>query len=148
MIKDYDAIIRGGTIVQSSGRIRADLAIRDGAVAAIGTDLGQATEEIDAGGLHVFPGLIDVHVHFREPGLDYKEDFATGTASAAVGGVTTVHDMPNTVPAVRSAQVFRDKLSLVSPKARVDFGLYGVILPDNESELSGLADAGAMGFKL
>lgn len=93
------------------------------------------------------PGPIDAHVHFREPGLTHKEDFATGTGAAALGGITTVFDMPNTSPPVATRAVFDEKRRLVEPSARVDFGLFGIIL-DNVEELAPIAEAGAIGFKL
>jgi allantoinase len=143
-----DLVVKDAVIVTSAGSGRADLGVRDGRVAAVGSGLGTAAEVIEAGELHLVPGLIDVHVHFREPGLTYKEDFGSGSLAAACGGVTTVHDMPNTPPVVASGEILRAKRALVEPKAWVDFGLYGVILPDNEAELDGLAEAGAMGYKL
>ena len=143
-----DLLVRGGTLVSSKGRVRADLGIKDGRVASIGTSLGPAEHEVDARSLHVLPGLVDVHVHFREPGMEYKEDFSSGSLAAAAGGVTTILEMPNTYPPTSTGQSLRQKCELASGKSYVDFGLYGVILPDNEEELSGLASEGAMGFKL
>lgn len=144
----FDLLVRNGTLVTEAGRFEADLAILDGRVAAIGHGLGAARETVDARGLHILPGLVDVHVHFRDPGLTYKEDFGSGTRAAAAGGVTTVHDMPNTQPPVATATIFRDKLAAVREKAHVDFGLYGIVLPDNEQQLEAIAAEGAVGFKL
>src|SRR4051794_39400254 len=79
-------LIRNGTLVTEAGRFEADLAVQDGRVAAIGHGLGAARETVEARGLQILPGLIDVHVHFRDPGLTYKEDFASGTRAAAAGG--------------------------------------------------------------
>ena len=143
-----DLLIKNAVIVTSTGSAQADLGVRAGRVAAVGTRLGSSAEEVDGSGLHLLPGLIDVHVHFREPGLTYKEDFGSGTLAAAAGGVTTIHDMPNTPPVVATGAILQAKRALVEPKAWVDFGLYGVILPDNEEQLEGLAEAGAMGYKL
>jgi dihydroorotase len=143
----YDLVVAGATIVTAAGEQRADFAVKAGKVAAIGIGL-EAARRVDGTGLHVLPGLIDIHVHFREPGLTYKEDFGVGTQAAAVGGVTTVHEMPNTAPATATGWLFHEKVEAVSPHAHVDFGLYGVILQDNESELALMAAAGAMGFKL
>ena len=92
----YDLVIRNATIVTARDSQLADLAIQDGKIAAIGRGLDQTRESIDARGLTLLPGVIDEHVHFREPGLTYKEDFASGTLAAAAGGVTTIFDMPNT----------------------------------------------------
>lgn len=143
-----DLVVKNGTLVSSAGRMHADLGVKDGKIASIGSDLGTAEQLIDARSLHVLPGLIDVHVHFREPGMEYKEDFSTGSLAAAAGGVTTIFDMPNTDPPTSTAQALIEKRKLVSDKSYVDFGLYGVILQDNEDELEGLAAEGAMGFKL
>lgn len=96
----------------------------------------------------MLPGLVDVHVHFREPGLEYKEDFYTGSLAAAVGGVTTVLDMPNTDPPVSTGERLLHKRTLAEGKSHVDFGLFGVILQDNVEELNGLYENGAIGFKL
>jgi allantoinase len=143
-----DLVVTGGTIVSADGAVRADLGVRDGRVVSVGLDLGEAAERVDADGLHVLPGLIDVHVHFRDPGMTSKEDFGSGSRAAAVGGVTTVFDMPNTSPPVSTADRWRAKYETVAPKAHVDFGLYGVVAQDNTDQLAPMAEAGAMGFKL
>ena len=94
------------------------------------------------------PGAIDMHVHSRDPGFPEKEDFGTMTAAAAAGGVTTVMDMPNTIPGVDAAGVMEAKAALARAKARVDFGLWGLIRSTSTREqLEGLAAAGAIGFK-
>ncbi|HLT58998.1 MAG TPA: allantoinase AllB [Limnochordales bacterium] len=103
---------------------------------------------IDATGLYVLPGLVDVHVHFREPGLTHKEDFLSGTAAAACGGVTTVLDMPNTKPPVATAAALLAKAQQVAGRAYVDYGLYGAVTEDNLAELPAMAEAGAVAFKL
>jgi dihydroorotase len=139
--------VRGGTLVTPDGRVRADIGIRDGRVVAVAESL-RAADEIDARGLLVLPGLIDAHVHLRDPGMTYKEDFGTGTRAAAVGGVTTVFDMPNTLPPVATADGFADKLATVAPKAQVDFGLYGMLGQANQDEIEKIAALGAVGLKL
>jgi dihydroorotase len=90
---------------------------------------------IDLEGRHLLPGCIDVHVHFREPGMTQKEDFGTGTAAAAAGGVTCVFDMPNTVPPTDTAARLREKQALAEEKALVDFGLYGLLGEHNLDQL-------------
>ena len=90
-----------------------------------------ARETLDATGLHVLPGAIDVHVHFRDPGYPHKEDLGSGTAAAAFGGVTTVFDMPNTVPPTATAEALAAKHAIAAEKAHVDFGLYGLLGEDN-----------------
>jgi dihydroorotase (multifunctional complex type) len=98
--------------------------------------------------MYVLPGAIDVHVHSRDPGFPEKEDFGTLTAAAAFGGVTTVVDMPNTVPGVDAAGVLEAKAALAHSKAWVDFGLWGLVRSSSTAEqLEGLANAGAIGFK-
>ena len=94
-----DLIVKNGTVVTPDATFQADLAISDGTFVGIAAPglLGiSAAEEFDATGLHVLPGVIDGHVHFREPGLEYKEDWQTGSTAAVHGGVTTVVEMPNT----------------------------------------------------
>jgi len=125
-----------------------DLGITEGVVAAVGSSLGEATAEIDASGLLVIPGLVDVHVHLREPGMTDKEGFAHGTRAAAAGGVTTVVDMPNTLPPVSTPELLAAKRDLVAPKAHVDFGLYGLLGEDNADSIAGMAADGALGLKL
>ena len=95
-----DLVIHGGRVVHPHGIVPASVAVQDGRIVAIGAPdaMPEAAETLDASGLHVLPGAIDVHVHFRDPGYTHKEDWDTGTAAAAFGGVTTVFDMPNTVP--------------------------------------------------
>ena len=146
----FDALITGGTVVSETGAVRADVAIRDGLIAAIGAPdtLPPARTSIDASGRHLLPGVIDAHVHFREPGLTHKEDFGTGTRAAACGGVTTVFDMPNTDPPTMLPEDFALKLELASAKAVVDFGIYGLLDARNLDLLETLAAAGAIGFKL
>ncbi|BBG01059.1 MULTISPECIES: allantoinase AllB [Pseudonocardia] len=146
---DPDLILRGGTVVTHDGSAEMDVAVRDGVVVATGPDLRlRAAREHDCTGRLVLPGLVDVHVHLREPGMTEKEDFGSGTRAAAAGGVTTIVDMPNTSPPVTTAARFAEKLELVRDKAHVDFGLYGMIDHDNADEIAGVAAQGAMGLKL
>jgi dihydroorotase len=147
---NFDLVVRGGTLVSADGRARADLGIRAGRVVAVADELPptSAPEHVDATGLLVLPGLVDAHVHFRDPGMTYKEDFGSGSRAAAVGGVTTVFDMPNTRPPVATAAIHADKLAIVGPKAHVDHGIYGMLGQDNAAELAGIAKQGAPGLKL
>ncbi len=144
----YDLLIKGGTVVTGDSRSVADVTIKDGLIAAVGQPgtLGAATETLDATGHFVLPGAIDVHVHFREPGYTHKEDWETGTAAAAMGGTTTVFEMPNTHPPTRSVVELRQKQEAAT-KAYVDYGLYGLLAEDNIDELQGLIDGGANAFK-
>jgi dihydroorotase len=143
-----DLILSGGVVVDDRAQTRADVAIRDGLVVAVGLGdaLPPARETVDVTGMRLLPGAIDVHVHFREPGYTHKEDWGTGTAAAAMGGVTTVFEMPNTHPPTRSVTELRQKQECAR-KACVDFGLYGLMAEDNVAELEALAEAGANAFK-
>jgi allantoinase len=145
-----DLLIKGGSVYGADGPVEADVRVTDGVIT--GVETGGATARnatvIDARGMYVMPGAIDVHVHSRDPGFPEKEDFGTLTSAAAMGGVTTVLDMPNTVPAVDAAGVLEAKSALARPKARVDFGLWALVRSSStEDELEALAAAGAVGFK-
>jgi dihydroorotase len=98
--------------------------------------------------MHVLPGAIDVHVHFRDPGYPHKEDFASGTAAAAFGGVTTVFDMPNTVPPTGTREVLAAKHEIAAAKAHVDFGLYGLLGEDTIENVPALIKGGVIGFQI
>jgi allantoinase len=146
--KVVDLLLSGGTIVSDTGLLKASVAVDNGKVVSVTTsDSLPADVRVDASGLFLLPGLIDTHVHFRDPGMVQKEDFVTGTRSAAKGGVTTVFDMPTTFPIVTSRQRFLEKLSVVKPKSIVDFGLYGGVGTANLSELDGMKEVGAIAFK-
>jgi dihydroorotase len=122
--------------------------IADGVVVSLERGGQVGGDEVDARGLLVLPGGIDAHVHSRDPGFPEKEDFASLTAAAAAGGITTVVDMPNTVPAVESAPVLLEKAETVSSRARVDFALWGLLgAASTERDVVGLIDAGAVGLK-
>jgi allantoinase len=144
-----DLVIRGGTLVSSEGERRAALAIHDGRVAAIDRDdaMPAARATIDADGLLVLPGLIDTHVHLRDPGKTEREDWLTGTQAAAAGGVTTILEMPIAIPPVHTAAILRERASHVQPQSLVDFGLYAGASGDNLEEIEPMAAAGAIAFK-
>jgi len=145
-----ELLIKGGTVYTSEGPRQADVHVSDGVIVRVepGLAIGPDGKEIDATGMYVLPGGVDVHVHSRDPGFPEKEDFASMTAAAAAGGVTVVLDMPNTVPAVDSAGVLESKAALARSKAQVDFGLWGLIRSSTtHDQLEEMADAGAVGFK-
>lgn len=145
-----ELLVRGGTVYAPDGPREADVRVIDGVVTDVAQGLAGAPggNVVDAKGMYVLPGGIDMHVHSRDPGFPEKEDFGTLTAAAAAGGVTTVVDMPNTVPAVDSAGVLESKAALARSKARVDFGLWGLVRSSTTpDQLEGLAAAGAVGFK-
>ena len=146
---DGTLLVKGGNIVLPDGIVESDILIVDGVVKALGRDLqGADAEVLDAHGLLIFPGVIDEHVHFRDPGLTYKEDFASGSAAAAAGGVTTVLDMPNTLPPTDSPRRLKEKRRLALGKSYVDFGLYAVLHASNLDLLEEMWLEGAAGFKV
>jgi allantoinase len=141
-------IIRGGTIVTARGVEKADIAIAGDHITAVGLDVDDDGEEIDATGLHVFPGGIDSHVHFNEPGRTEWEDIAHGSAALAAGGYTTFIDMPlNNIPVTTDAAAFDLKLDAMKRSSIVDFGLWGGLVPGNLDQLEPLVRRGVMGFK-
>ncbi len=143
-------LVKGGTIVTAYGKFKADIKIVDGVIVDIGKDLTSSgvEEVIDVSGFLVLPGIVDEHVHMREPGLEYKDNFTNGTMGAALGGVTTVIEMPNTKPPVENGRILREKADLLKTKAYVDFALYGVIHNANSHEFEDIVAAGAVGFKV
>src|SRR3954452_13192577 len=145
----YDLIIRNGTLVTAEDTQVADIAIADQQIVAIGPAIdGTSRAEVDATGLHIFPGLIDAHVHFNEPGRAEWEGFASGTRALAAGGATTFFDMPlNAHPPTLDAASFDQKLAAAQASALVDFGLWGGLTPQNLNQLDRLAERGVIGFK-
>ena len=143
-----DLVVRNGTIVTHESTFAGAVAIDQGRIVAIGESatMPPARDTLDARGLHVLPGAIDVHVHFREPGYTHKEDWDTGTAAAAMGGVTTVFDMPNVDPPTGTPAALALKLA-AAKKAYVDYGIYGLLAEDNVDQLEALIDGGVAGFK-
>jgi len=141
-------IVRGGTLVIPEALIPADLAVEDGRISAIGPDLPAAAVEIDARGLTIFPGLIDVHVHFNDPGREEWEGAATGSRALAAGGGTVFFDMPlNSSPCTVSGAAFHLKRTILERSSMTDFALWGGIVPGNRDELAELAECGVIGFK-
>ncbi len=145
---DHDLQIKNGKILRDGDLIEVDLSIDSRKIVAIEKiATGSAAHLIDAHGMIVFPGLIDPHVHFRDPGQVYKEDFLSGSRGALAGGTTTVFDMPNTEPPVTSPEIFKEKARLVQQKSVSNFGLIAGANQENLSCLSGIASAGAIAFK-
>lgn len=145
-----DLVIHNGKVVSPDAVIDASIAVKDGLIVAVGSAeaMPPAAETFDAAGLHLLPGAIDVHVHFRDPGYPHKEDWESGTAAAAFGGVTTVFDMPNTIPPTGTGEIIAAKQAIAASKAHVDFGLYGLLGEDTIANVPALIDGGAIGFKL
>lgn len=145
----FDLLVRGGTVVTSRGRQAADIGVANERIAAIaepGT-LADARQELDATGSYILPGVIDCHVHFREPGLVHKEDWGTGSRAAVMGGVTMVFEMPNTMPPTSTAELVQEKQQLAEAKSYCDFGLYGLVIQENVAEIPRMAAAGVAGYK-
>jgi allantoinase len=144
-----DLVIRGGTVVTSSSTGLADVAVTDGRITAVGRNLAaDAEEEIDASGLHVFPGGIDSHVHFNEPGRTEWEAIANGSAALAAGGYSSFVDMPlNNLPVTIDGRAFDLKLEAAKRSSAVDFGFWGGLVPGNLDRLAELANRGVIGFK-
>jgi allantoinase len=141
-------IVRGGRLVTLEGIVRADFAVEDGRIAAIAPELPGDREEIDARGTAVFPGLIDAHVHFNEPGRTDWEGAASGSRALAAGGGTMFVDMPlNSSPCTVGASEFRAKHEALERSSVTDFALWGGIVPGNRDALAGMAEGGAIGFK-
>jgi len=134
-----DLVVRGDT---------ADVAIEDGQIVAIGPQLPGAAEEIDARGLDILPGLIDVHLHFNEPGRTDWEGAATGSRALAAGGGTLFFDMPlNSTPCTVHAEAFDQKRAALEKSSITDFALWGGLIPGNVPQMADLADRGVVGFK-
>lgn len=141
-------LVRGGTVLTVSGPVRADVRIEGERIAELGPDLGEQPDELDATGLHVFPGVVDAHVHFNEPGSADWEGLATGSAAVAAGGGTCFLDMPlNAHPPTVDADAFALKAAAAARASVVDFALWGGLVPGNADRLAGLAAAGVVGFK-
>ena len=132
MTKTFDLILRGGTVVTPGGEARVDIGVKGERIVEIG-DLSAASADAiyEAGGLHILPGVIDSQVHFREPGLEWKEDLETGARSAALGGVVAVFEMPNTNPSTTSPEMLADKLKRAKGRMDIDHAFYAGATHDN-----------------
>ncbi|OIQ88117.1 dihydroorotase [mine drainage metagenome] len=139
MTDGFDLLLTGAMAVTPAGVARADLGVRAGRIAAIGTLAGAKAERVmDLAGLTILPGVIDSQVHLREPGLEYKEDLATGTAAAALGGVTAVCEMPNTKPSTLTAEAIADKLARAHGRAWTDHAFFIGAAVENIPQLAAL----------
>jgi dihydroorotase len=125
MTELYDLVIRNGAVATPNGIESLDIGVAERRIVALGKiPAGRAAQEFDAAGLTVLPGVIDSQVHFREPGLEHKEDLATGTAGAALGGVTAIFEMPNTTPNTLDKAALNDKLTRAKGRAWVDHAFF------------------------
>ncbi|MEP3301958.1 MAG: amidohydrolase family protein, partial [Roseibium sp.] len=150
MTQTYDVILKGGTVVNQDGEGLRDVAIRDGRIVELGAfDPSQAGETIDCTGLHILPGVIDSQVHFREPGLDHKEDLESGSRAAVMGGVTSVFEMPNTNPLTTSESALADKVRRGHHRMHCDFAFWVGGTRENVTDIPELERLpGAAGIKV
>lgn len=150
MTQTYDVILKGGTVVNQDGEGLRDVAIRGGRIVELGSfDPSQAGETIDCTGLHILPGVIDSQVHFREPGLDHKEDLESGSRAAVMGGVTSVFEMPNTNPLTTSEAALADKVSRGHHRMHCDFAFWVGGTRENVKDIPELERLpGAAGIKV
>ena len=146
----YDLIIKNGNLVSPEKCVQGSIAVKNGKIEKTGSidPLDTAKEIYDAEGKYVLPGVIDAHVHFRDPGLTEKEDFETGSTSAAMGGITLIADMPNVIPVTSTAKLFLEKLEIAKEKSCIDFALFALLTNDNLNEMKALKESGALGFKV
>ncbi|PWJ85257.1 dihydroorotase [Pseudaminobacter salicylatoxidans] len=150
MTATFDLILKGGTVVNHDGAGVRDVGVRDGRIAAIG-DLRQASaaETIECRGLHILPGVVDSQVHFREPGLEHKEDLETGSRAAVLGGVTAVFEMPNTNPLTTSEEALADKVARGTNRMHCDFAFWVGGTRENAKDVAELERLpGAAGIKV
>jgi dihydroorotase len=139
-------VVSGGNVLVQGEFVCADIVVDDGTITALTRrDTPSADRVIDATGLVVIPGVIDSHVHYREPGYTYKEDFESGSAAAAAGGITMYVDMPNTEPPPDTLERYEQHRALAESKSLVDFNHWG--MPTLLDEIPKIAGAGAVGFK-
>lgn len=145
----YDLILKNGTVWTVGGPVRTSVGVTAGKIAAIGVDGSDAGEVIDCAGLDVLPGVIDSQVHFREPGLETKEDLESGSRAAVLGGVTAVFEMPNTKPNTDSAEAIADKLARAKDRMWCDHAFYVGATADNAEMLAELEQLpGTAGVKI
>lgn len=150
MPETYDLILTGATLVNHDGTGKRDIGVSQGRIAAIG-DLTQsdAGERIDCTGLHILPGVVDSQVHFREPGLEHKEDLESGSRAAVLGGVTTVFEMPNTNPLTTSEEALADKVRRATNRMYCDFAFWVGGTRENAADVAELERLpGAAGIKV
>ncbi len=149
MSQPFDLLITNGQVASGQRVFAANIAVRAGHVAALlaPDEFPGAQQVIDAAGLHVLPGVIDTHVHLRDPGRPEREDFVSGTSAAAAGGITTIMEMPISEPPVNSAAILSERAATVQPRALVDFALYAALGQDTIGRAAELAAAGAVAFK-
>lgn len=146
----FDSLVKNGNIVTGERIWKGNLAVKEGKIAALlaaGEEL-EADRVIDAEGKYVFPGAIDTHAHLNEPGYEWREDYAHGTRAAAIGGYTTIIDMPlQNEPAMTTAELFDRKKEITGKNAHVDYCFWGGLVPGNFDDLERLNEKGCVAFK-
>jgi dihydroorotase len=135
MQKEFDLVLKNCLAVQKGQALKRNIGIKNGLIEKISPDSLNTIKTIDCRQGFLIPGLIDSHVHFRFPGMTHKEDWASATAAAIAGGITTVLDMPNTVPPLTSRHLIEEKTAAVKKKALCNFGFHFGATTDNASEL-------------
>ncbi len=141
-------VIKGGQIVTQKQVFKGNILIEDGKIKQVGKNFSEKKAQVfNASGLTILPGLIDIHVHLRDPGATYKEDFYTGTSAALAGGVTTIIDMPNNSPSVDSKKSLREKIAVARAKSVCDYQFYIGATPTNQEGAVGVASK-VVGMKL
>jgi dihydroorotase len=150
MAATYDLILTGGTVVNHDGQGQRDIGVSAGRIAAIGDLAGASSgNRVDCRGLHILPGVIDSQVHFREPGLEHKEDLETGSRAAVLGGVTAVFEMPNTNPLTTSEAALADKVGRATGRMHCDFAFWVGGTRENANDAGELERLpGAAGIKV
>ncbi|MBV9875770.1 MAG: allantoinase AllB [Verrucomicrobia bacterium] len=148
-MSDWDILFRGAKLVSANDMGTADVGVIGEQIAAVGVDLaGSAKQVVDAADAFLFPGIIDAHIHFNEPGREHWEGISTGSRALAAGGGTVFFDMPlNASPPTLNRESFIQKRSLAEQKSVLDFGLWGGLTPVNLDHMDELAESGVIGFK-
>ena len=145
----FELVIRNALLTSGAHQELGDLAVQGGKIAAVGRVEGSAQEEFDAKGLVLIPGLIDTQVHFREPGLEHKEDLESGTRAAIIGGVTSIFEMPNTNPTTTTAEALADKLNRAKGRSWCDYSFFVGATTENVGDLAALEQLpGTPGIKV
>jgi dihydroorotase len=148
MPTSFDLVLKGATVVNHDGTGLRDIAVKQGRIVGIGK-FNKAAEVIECNGLHILPGVIDSQVHFREPGLEHKEDLETGSRAAVMGGVTSVFEMPNTKPTTTTAERLADKVARARNRMFCDFAFYVGGTRENLDDIAALENAeGSAGIKV
>lgn len=150
MTTTFDTIFKGAKVVNHDGSAVRDIGVKNGRITAIGSlSENSAGEVINCTGLHILPGVVDSQVHFREPGLEHKEDLQTGSLAAVLGGVTSVFEMPNTKPLTTSPEALADKVKRGTHRMHCDFAFWVGGTRDNAKDVAELERLpGAAGIKV